>query len=132
LLAQGLVARMRRKLFTWFGLKVVAVFMIVGTVDIAVTLMRWFVRAVSLVTPRSLSTQFERFDIRSPLHRFASRTSLLEAVLDDLLFKGASLNICRQSRTSSSTRQSSGPARRSASARRSRVRGAGVSCKRTM
>lgn len=92
LLAQGLVARMRRKLFTWFGLKVVAAFVILGTVDIAVTLMRWFVRAVSLVTPRSLSTQFERFDIRSPLHRFASRTSLLEAVLDDLLFKGASLN----------------------------------------
>ena len=48
-------------------------------------------KIVSLITPRSLATHFERFDIRSPLHRFASRTTLLEAALDDLLFKRASL-----------------------------------------
>ena len=44
------------------------------------------------MTPRALAAHFERFDIRSPLHRFASRTTLLEAALDDLLFKHASLN----------------------------------------
>jgi NTE family protein len=92
LLAQGLVARMWRKLFTWLGLKVVAAFLIVGAVGIVIALIKLFLKAVSLVTPRSLATHFERFDLRSPLHRFASRTTLLEAVLDDLLFKGASLN----------------------------------------
>ena len=92
LLAEGLVARMRRKLFTWLGLKVVGAFVVVGAVGIAVALIRWLLKAASLVTPRSLARQFERSDIRSPLHRFASRTSLLEAVLDDLLFKGAALN----------------------------------------
>jgi NTE family protein len=65
---------------------------LVGTVGIVVTLIRWLLKAASLVTPRSLAMQFERFDIRSPLHRFASRTTLLEAVLDDLLFEGAALN----------------------------------------
>jgi NTE family protein len=43
------------------------------------------------MTPRSLAAHFERIDLRSPLHRFASRTSLLEAALDELLFKHASL-----------------------------------------
>jgi NTE family protein len=92
LLAQGLVARMRRKLFTWLGLKVVAAFTVVGAVSIVVTLLKWFFKAVSLVTPRSLARHVERFEFRSPLHRIASRTSLLEAALDDLLFKGASIN----------------------------------------
>jgi NTE family protein len=92
LLAEGLVARMRRKLFSWLGVKVVAAFVIVGTVAIVFTLIKWFLKAISLVTPRSLAAHFERINIRSPLHRFASRTSLLEAVLDDLLFKSASLS----------------------------------------
>ena len=44
-----------------------------------------------LATPRALSAHFERFEVRSPLHRFASRTTLLEAALDELLFQRASL-----------------------------------------
>ena len=44
------------------------------------------------LTLRLLAGHFERVDIRSPLHRFASRTALLEAVPDDLLFNGASLS----------------------------------------
>jgi len=91
LLAEGLVARMRRKLFTWLGLKVIGAFIVVGIVGVATTLIKWFLKVLTLVT-RSLALQFERVDIRSPLHRFASRTSLLEAALDDLLFKGAALN----------------------------------------
>jgi NTE family protein len=91
LLAEGLVARMRRKLFTWLGLKVIGAFIVVGAVGIGVTLIRWSLKAASLLTPRWLARHFERFDIRSPLHRFASRTTLLEAALDDLLFKGAAL-----------------------------------------
>src|SRR5712671_6438007 len=46
LLTQGLVTRMRRKLFTWLGLKVVAAFVIVGTVSIVVTLIRWFLKVL--------------------------------------------------------------------------------------
>ena len=49
--------------------------------------MKVLFKIAHLTTPRSLSTHFEHFEIRSPLHRFASRTTLLEAVLDDLLFK---------------------------------------------
>jgi NTE family protein len=91
LLARGLVAPMRRKLFSALGIKVAAAFIAVGLVALAVASVKAAVRFVSLVTPRSLAAKFERFDIRSPLHRFASRTTLLEAALDDLLFKGASL-----------------------------------------
>ncbi len=92
LLSEGLVARMRRKLLSTLGLKVAGAFMVVGTVGISVALIKLLLKGVSLITPRSLATRFERFDIRSPLHRFASRTSLLEAVLDDLLFERASLH----------------------------------------
>jgi NTE family protein len=91
LLAEGLVAPMRRQLFTWLGLKVIAAFLLVGSLGIAVALIRWLLKFVSFITPRALARQFERIDIRSPLHRFASRTSLLEAALDSLLFKGAGL-----------------------------------------
>jgi NTE family protein len=61
-------------------------------VALGVAPIKTLLKIVSLVTPRALSTHFERFEVRSPLHRFASRTTLLEAALDDLLFKGASLN----------------------------------------
>jgi NTE family protein len=91
LLAQGLVAPMCRKLFSMLGLKVVAAFIVVGIVALAVTIIKTLLKIVRLITPRVLAAHFERFEVRSPLHRFASRTSLLEAALDDLLFKGASL-----------------------------------------
>jgi NTE family protein len=92
LLAQGLVAPMRRKLFSPLGIKVAAAFVAVGIVALAVAAIKSAVKIIGLVTPRSLAAHFERFDIRSPLHRFASRTTLLEAALDDLLFKRTSLN----------------------------------------
>jgi NTE family protein len=92
LLRQGFVAPMRRKPFSALGLKVVAAFAIIGIVAFGVTLIKTLLKIVNLIAPRSLSRHFERFKIRSPLHRFASRTSLLEAALDDLLFKRASLD----------------------------------------
>jgi len=91
LLSQGLVTRMRRRVFSWLGVKAVGAFLSVATVGIVVALIKCLLKAASLLTPRSLAAQFERSEIRSPLHRFASRTSLLESVLDDLLFEGASL-----------------------------------------
>lgn len=92
LLSQGIVSRMWRNLLSPLGVKVLVAFVLVGLVGVFVTLTKCLVKAASLVTPRSLATQFERMDIRSPLRRFASRTSLLEAALDDLLFDGAALN----------------------------------------
>ncbi|HWM32064.1 MAG TPA: patatin-like phospholipase family protein [Methyloceanibacter sp.] len=91
LLAQGLVAPMRRKLFSLLGIKVAIVFIMVGAVAVGAALSKALLRLARLITPRSLSRQFERFEIRSPLHRFASRTTLLEAALDDLLFERATM-----------------------------------------
>ncbi len=91
LLTQGLVAQMRRKLFSAVGIKVVTALFIVGLFAFGVALIKALFKIVNLITPRWLSTHFERFDVRSPVHRFASRTTLLEAALDDLLFKRASI-----------------------------------------
>jgi NTE family protein len=91
-LAQGLAVPMARKLFSALGIRVIAAFATVGIVALGVALIKTFLKITGLIMPRSLSRHFERFEIRSPLHRFASRTTLLEAVLDDLLFKRASLH----------------------------------------
>jgi len=91
-LAQGLAVPMVRKLFSALGIRVVAAFAIIGVVALGAALTKTFLKIAGLIMPRSLSRHFERFEIRSPLHRFASRTTLLEAVLDDLLFKRASLH----------------------------------------
>jgi NTE family protein len=91
-LVQGLVKPMRGKFFSGLGVKIVAAFIVVGIIAACVELIKLLVKSLSLIAPRSLSSHLERFEIRSPLHRFASRTTLLEAALDDLLFKRASLN----------------------------------------
>jgi NTE family protein len=94
-LAQGLVKRMCRRLLTPLGLKVVAAFAAIGLVALVVAAIRTIVGLLKLVTPELLARHFEKIDIKSPLHRFASRTSLLEAALDDLLFNGARLTDLR-------------------------------------
>jgi NTE family protein len=71
---------------------VAAAFALIGIVAVMVALIRTMVRILKLITPSSLARHFESFDVRSPLHRFASRTSLLEAVLDELLFGGTSMS----------------------------------------
>jgi NTE family protein len=88
-LSQGLVKRMRRKLFSPLGVKVAAAFALIGTVALVVALIKTMADFVRLIMPPSLARHFESFDVRSPLHRFASRTSLLQAALDELLFGGA-------------------------------------------
>jgi NTE family protein len=92
LLAEGLVRPMRRRLLSLLGLKVAAAFIVVGIVALAIALLKALIRIARLVLPRSLLTHVESFTIRSPLHRFASRTTLLEAALDDVLFHGAQLS----------------------------------------
>jgi NTE family protein len=92
ILSRGLAKRMFWKLLSPLGLKVAAAFALIGAVAAAVALIRTIVGILEIMTPPSLALHFESFDVRSPLHRFASRTSLLEAVLDDLLFGGASMS----------------------------------------
>lgn len=91
-LAEGLIVQMRRNLFGMIGIRVVTAFVIVGIVALGVALIRALLKIIAAITPRSLSAHFERVEFRSPLHRFASSTTLLEAALDDLLFERASLN----------------------------------------
>jgi NTE family protein len=91
LLARGLVGPMWRKLFSPLGMRVAAAFIAVGLGALGTALIKAFLKIVGLITSQALAVHFERFEMRSPLHRFASRTILLEAALDDLLFKGASL-----------------------------------------
>ncbi len=85
-LSRGLVAPMRKKLFSVLGIKIALAFGIVGLVAALVTLARFTAKCLSLLTPHFISSHFEHVDIRSPLHRFASRTTLLETVLNEALF----------------------------------------------
>ncbi len=58
LLARGLVAPMRRKLFSALGIKVATAFVVVGIVAFAVALLKAFLMAARLITPRWLARHF--------------------------------------------------------------------------
>ncbi len=91
LLARGLIGPMRRKLFSSLGLKIIATFVLVSVVAAGVSFLRLLMKGLAFVAPRSIAGRWNRLEIRSPLHRFASRTTLLEAVLDERLFNEARL-----------------------------------------
>jgi NTE family protein len=91
-LSRGLAKPMARRLFSLLGIKIVAAFITIGLVAMCAALFKLLVAITGLVASSWLSNKFERLEIRSPLHRFASRTTLLEATLDDLLFNGAYLD----------------------------------------
>ena len=91
LLARGLAGPMRRKLFSSLGLKIIATFVVVSAVAACVSLLRLLVKGLAFVAPKSIAGRWKRLEIRSPLHRSASRTTLLEAVLDERLFNEARL-----------------------------------------
>jgi NTE family protein len=91
-LAEGLVKPMRRRLFGVLGIKVIAAFILTGAVALCVALAKLLVKGLSLTAPTWFSNHWEQVAIKSPLHRFANRTTLLEAALDDVLFTGARLS----------------------------------------
>ena len=91
-LSRGLAKPMARRLFSLLGIKIIAAFITIGLVAMCAALFKLLVAITGLIAPSWLSNKFERLEIRSPLHRFASRTTLLEATLDDLLFNGAYLD----------------------------------------
>jgi NTE family protein len=90
-LSRGLAKPMARRLFSLVGVNIIAAFLAVGLVAICTAILKLLVTIARLIAPARLSNNFERLEIRSPLRRFASRTTLLETTLDDLLFEGASL-----------------------------------------
>jgi NTE family protein len=90
-LAQGLIRPMRARFFGPLGLKVVAAALVVGLAAAVVGLLRFATKCLGLIAPNSFARHWERLDVSSPLHRFASRTTLLEAALDDVLFEGRRL-----------------------------------------
>lgn len=90
LLRRGLVRPALKALFSPLGLKVIAAFVAASA---AATLIFLATRITSLLLKiLSPGQAIDLSQIRSPIHRFASRASLLEAALDDLLFVGASLS----------------------------------------
>ena len=95
LLLQGLAKPMCKKLFSLLGLRVFAATVVVGLVAIAVGLIRFLMNVISFLAPTWVADKFERIELRSPLRRFASWTTLLEAVLDELVFHRMALKDCR-------------------------------------
>jgi NTE family protein len=91
-LARGLVRPMRARFLGVLGVKIIGACMVIGFVAACVALIRLMLKGLNLIVPHRILSRWERLDIRSPLHRFASRTTLLEAALDDVLFEGAHLN----------------------------------------
>ena len=92
-LSRGLAKPMVSRLFGLLGIKIIAAFIIIGLVAMCTAFLRSLVTIAGFIAPSWLANKFEHLAIRSPLHRFASRTTLLEATLDDLLFEGASLSM---------------------------------------
>ncbi len=92
-LSRGLAKPMVSRLLGLLGIKIIAAFIIIGLVAMCTALLRSLVTIAGFIAPSWLANKFEHLAIRSPLHRFASRTTLLEATLDDLLFEGASLSM---------------------------------------
>lgn len=74
LLARGFARPMCRKLFSLLGVKVAAAFAVIGIAALGVTLIKMLIKVTSWITPRAPAMHFERLEVRSPLHRFASRT----------------------------------------------------------
>lgn len=91
ILGEGLAGPMRRKVFSALGFKILATFVLVGISAASVGVVRLLFSGLRLLPPRWFGTHWTS-EIRSPFRRLASRTTLLEAVLDERLFKGLRLD----------------------------------------
>ena len=125
ILARGLARPMLQKLFSPLGLRVAVAFVAIGLVAVGIGFIRLLAKVAVALAPARLADKFEEIDLRSPLHRFASRTTLLEAALDDLLFHKARLTDLPRGLIWSSMRPNCAPHRRFASAPMNPVPGAG-------
>lgn len=96
LLTTGLARPMLKKLFGRHGIRVAFAFVVTAAVAIPIAVMRFLISVMANMAPQSISSKFERLEVRSPLHRFASRTSLLERTLDEMLFHGVVLTTLPQ------------------------------------
>ena len=78
------------RLFSFHGAKILFAFFLTAVSALIVSFIRALGKAISILPFVGQFGQPLR-DIRSPLRRFASRTTLLELVLDEKLFKGCRL-----------------------------------------
>lgn len=90
LLSKGLARAMVIRLFSFHGAKILFAFFLTAVSALIVSFIRALGKAISILPFVGQFGQPLR-DIRSPLRRFASRTTLLELVLDEKLFKGCRL-----------------------------------------
>lgn len=91
LLRQGLAKTMVRRFFTVLGLRIMAAWLLTGFVASALALVRMVVTLLAWLIPIEIVLLNRLRTLHSPLLRFASRTSLLEAALDALMFRGLTL-----------------------------------------
>lgn len=87
LLRRGLVRTMVRKFFTLLGLKILLAWLVSGGIAILLTSIRWMVKPIAWIAPIETPLLKRLQTLHSPFKRFASRTSLLEAALETLLFQ---------------------------------------------
>ncbi|MDO8311732.1 MAG: patatin-like phospholipase family protein, partial [Sideroxyarcus sp.] len=91
LLADGLAKRMTRLAFSCTGLKILAALTLSLIAAFIFGCLRTFGRILSMFR-YSAKIGYRLTALRSPMRRFASRTTLLELSLDEALFKGRLLN----------------------------------------
>lgn len=91
LLRSGLIKAMAKEFLGLLGLKILSAWLITGAVAVALTGIRILVTVVSWLVPIRLGFLNKLREIRSPVLRSASRTSLLESALNVLIFRGVRL-----------------------------------------
>ncbi|WP_284210427.1 patatin-like phospholipase family protein [Methylorubrum aminovorans] len=91
LLRRGLSKAMARQLFGLLGLRIIGAWLITSTLALVLAAIRMVVTVVSWLVPIEIKVLNRLREIRSPVLRFASRTSLLEQALNTLIFRGVRL-----------------------------------------
>jgi NTE family protein len=89
LLKNGLTKTMFRSIFGPIGLKMLSAFAIYSTVSSVIFCITHLAKLVSWILPSRVRSNIKWREIHSPIARFASRTSLLEAALNRLVYAGA-------------------------------------------
>lgn len=92
LLRRGLARTMAKNFISILGVKIIIAFSITAVFAFVWTTLRLAAFLLSLLLPIKVGFLNQLRESRSPFPRFASRTSLLEKALNELIFKGLQLN----------------------------------------
>lgn len=91
-LRRGLARRMAKNFFGALGVKIIFAFTITATIAVVFAATRLCAFMLSFLLPIKISFLNRLRESRSPFLRFASRTSLLERALNQLIFKELQLS----------------------------------------